>query len=76
MRPVLYSSSFVPVPKLPRRTCLYVYFASSVLAVRISCVTAVFVSESHYLSIKLHRIYVCYMNITLYTAFGIISGFT
>jgi hypothetical protein len=33
-------------------------------------------SESHYLSIKLYRIYVCYTNITLYIAFGIIRGFT
>jgi len=28
------------------------------------------------LSIKLYRIYVCYTNITLYIAFGIICGFT
>jgi len=28
------------------------------------------------LSIKLYRIYVCYTNITLYIAFGIIRGFT
>jgi hypothetical protein len=33
-------------------------------------------SESRYLSIKLYRIYVCYMNITLYIAFGIVPGFT
>jgi hypothetical protein len=32
--------------------------------------------EIPYLSIKLHRIYVCYTNITLYIAFGIIRGFT
>jgi hypothetical protein len=28
------------------------------------------------LSIKLYRIYICYTNITLYIAFGIIRGFT
>jgi hypothetical protein len=33
-------------------------------------------SESPYLSIKLYRIYVCYTNITLYIAVGIIRGFT
>jgi hypothetical protein len=32
-------------------------------------------SESHCLSIKLYRIYVCYTNITLYIAFGITHGF-
>jgi hypothetical protein len=32
-------------------------------------------SESTYLSIKLYRIYVCYMNITLYIAFCIIRDF-
>jgi hypothetical protein len=33
-------------------------------------------SESPYLSIKLYRTYVCYTNITLYIAFGIIRVFT
>jgi hypothetical protein len=74
-RPVLDSSFFVPVPTLPRRTCLH--SASSVLAVRITCrVIAVFVFRKPLLSIKLYRIYVCYTNITLYIAFGIIRGFT
>jgi len=30
----------------------------------------------HNLSMKLYRIYVCYTNITLYIALGIIRGFT
>jgi hypothetical protein len=70
--PVRDSSSFVPIPMLPCRTCLH--SASSFLTVRISC--HFLCSESPYLSIKLYRIYVCYMHITLYIAFGIIHGFT
>jgi len=35
MCPILDSSSFVPVPMLPCRTCLH--SASSILAVHISC---------------------------------------
>jgi hypothetical protein len=50
---------------------------STVLAVHISPpLSHCLCSESHYLSIKLYRIYVCYTNITLYIAFGIIRGFT
>jgi hypothetical protein len=42
MQPVLDSSSFAPIPMLPRRTCLH--SASSILTVHISCrVIAVFV---------------------------------
>jgi hypothetical protein len=42
IRPVLDSSFFLPVPRLPRRTCLY--SASSVLAVCMICrIVAVFV---------------------------------
>ena len=42
IRPVLYSSSFVPLPALPRWSCRH--FAFIFLAVRISCrVVAVFV---------------------------------
>jgi len=37
MRPVLYSSSFVPVPMLTPPPQTYLHSASSVLAVRISC---------------------------------------
>jgi hypothetical protein len=60
--PSTYSSSFVPVPTLPHRTCLY--SASSVLAVCISCrLSQCLCSLSPYLSIKLYHIYVCYRNI-------------
>jgi hypothetical protein len=74
-RPVLDASSFAPVPTLPRRT--YLHSASSVLAVHISCrVIAVFVFRKPLFINYLYRIYVCYTNITLYIAFGIIRGFT
>jgi hypothetical protein len=72
-RPVLDSSSFVSVLTLPRRKCLHP--ASNVLAVRISFrVIEVFVFRTPFIWIKLYRIYVCYTNITLYIAFGIIRG--
>jgi hypothetical protein len=75
MRPVLDSSSFAPVIMLPFRTCLH--SATSVLAVRISCrVIAVFVFRKHLFTNKVYRVYVFYVNTTLYTAFGIIHPFT
>jgi hypothetical protein len=59
---------------LPHRTCLH--SASSILAVPISCYDiTVFVFRKRLFINKLYRIYVCYMNITLYVAFGIIHGF-
>jgi hypothetical protein len=73
--PVLDSSSFAPILKLPRRTCLH--SASSVLAVRISWrVIEVFVFRKPLFIPKLYHIYVCYTNIMLYNMFGIIRGFT
>jgi hypothetical protein len=74
MHPVIHSSSFVPVLKLPRRT--YLHSASTILAVRISCRDmALFVFRKPLFINKLHGIYVCYTNITLYIAFGIICSF-
>jgi hypothetical protein len=73
--PVLDLSSFVPVTTLPRRICRH--SASSVLAVRISCsVMAMSVFRENLFINKLYHIYVCYTNITLCIAFGIIRGFT
>jgi hypothetical protein len=47
---------FVPIPTLPRRTCLH--SASSVLAVPlVAALSHCLCSESPYLSIKLYRIY-------------------
>jgi hypothetical protein len=37
---------------------------------------SVFVFRKPLFISKLYRIYVCYMNITLYIAFGLIRGFT
>jgi hypothetical protein len=71
---VLNSSSFCP-----QYSCLPVELASilplafslfALVAGLLQCLC----SESPYLSIKLYRIYVCYMNITLYIAFGIICS--
>jgi hypothetical protein len=60
---------------LPCTTCLH--SASSVFAVHISCsITTVFVFRKPLFISKLYRIYVCYMNITLYITFSIICGFT
>jgi hypothetical protein len=74
-RSVIDSSSFAPVLTVPCRTCFY--FASSVLAVRVSRhVIAVFVFREPLFINKLYRICVCYTNITLYITFGIIRGFT
>jgi hypothetical protein len=75
MRPVLLSSSFAPIPMLPRRTCLH--SASSILSVHIiagslQCLC----SESPNLSIKFYHIYICYTNVMLYIVFGIIRNFT
>jgi hypothetical protein len=62
---VLDSSSFVPVPTLPRKT--FLSFASSVLAVHISYrVIAVFVFKEPLFINNGYRVYVCYTNITLY----------
>jgi hypothetical protein len=65
-----------PYPRFPAE--LATHSASTVLAVRISCraFTVFFFSERTYLSIKRYLIYVCYTNISLYIAFGIIRGFT
>jgi hypothetical protein len=47
----------------------------SIPSVPISCrVIALFVFRKPLFISKLYRIYVCYTNITLYIAFGIISG--
>jgi hypothetical protein len=73
--PVLDSSSFAPVLMLSRRICLH--SASSILAARISChVIAVFVFRKHLFVNKHYYIYVCYTNIMLYIAFGIICHFS
>jgi hypothetical protein len=71
-RPVFNSSSFAPRPPYSRfpaelASILLVPFLLFPLVVALShCLC----SESHYLSIKRYRIYVCYTNITLYIAFG------
>jgi hypothetical protein len=72
MLPVLVSSSFVPIPTLPCRTCSH--SAPSILAVWVSCcIITVFVFRKPF---KLYHIYICYTNIMLYTGFRIIRRFT
>jgi hypothetical protein len=50
--------------------------AFSLFALVAAALSQCLCSESPYLSIKLYCIYVCYTNITLCIAFGIICGFT
>jgi hypothetical protein len=65
MCPVLDSPSFAPILMLPHRT--WIHSASGILAVCISCRNiAVFVFRKA-LSIKLYHIYICYMNIVMYS---------
>jgi hypothetical protein len=71
---VLASSSFAPVLMLPCRT--FLQSSSNVLTVHISChVIAVFVFRKPLFINKLYRIYVCYTNVTLYIALGIIRSY-
>jgi hypothetical protein len=55
MRPVLDSSSFAPVLRLPRRTCLH--SASSILTVRISC---------HVISVCVQKALIYQLNFTIF----------
>jgi hypothetical protein len=72
----LYLTHFL----LPLYSCLPTELASILLLAfslfaLVAAISHCVCSESPYLSIKLYRIYVCYMNIMLYIAFGIIGGF-
>jgi hypothetical protein len=66
---------------LPQYSCFLAELATILLLAfplfaLVAALSQCLCSESPYLSIKLYRIYVCYTNITLYVAFGIIRGFT
>jgi hypothetical protein len=69
--------TYLPLPLYP---CLPIELASILLLVfslfiLVAALSQCLYSESPYLSVKLYRIYACYMNITLYIVFGIIRGF-
>jgi hypothetical protein len=66
--------SLPPYSRFPAELASILFY---VLAVHIGyCVIAVVVFRKPLFINKLYRIHVCYTNITLYIAFGIIRGFT
>jgi hypothetical protein len=70
-------STYLPLPPyscFPAELASILLLTFSLFAL-VATVSQYLCSESPYLSIKFYRIYVCYMNITLYVAFGIIRGF-
>jgi hypothetical protein len=64
-----------PYPRFPTELTSFLLLAFSLFAL-VAALSHCLCSESPYLSIKLYRIYVCYTNITLHKAFGIIRGIT
>jgi hypothetical protein len=64
-----------PYPRFPAERATILLLAFSLFAL-VAALSQCLCPESPYLSINLYRIYVCYTNITLYTVFGIIRGFT
>jgi hypothetical protein len=68
---------FAPYSRFPTELASSLLLAFSLFAL-VAALSQFLCSESPYLSIKLHRIYVCYMNIMLDThiALGIIHSFT
>jgi hypothetical protein len=67
--------SLPPYPRFPAELAYILLLPFSLFA-SVPTLLHCLCSESPYLSIKLYRIYVCYTNITLYIAFGIIRGLT
>jgi hypothetical protein len=63
-----------PYTQFPAELVSILLLAFSLFAL-VATLSQCLCSESPYLSIKLYRSYVCYTNITLYIAFGIIRGF-
>jgi hypothetical protein len=64
-----------PFPLFPAELASVPLLTFSLFAL-VAALSQCLCSESTYLSIQRYRIYVCYTNITLYTAFGIIRSFT
>jgi hypothetical protein len=64
-----------PYSRFPTERVSILLLAFSLFAL-VTAISQCLCSKSSYLSIKLYRIYVCYTNITLYIAFGIIRSFT
>jgi hypothetical protein len=83
---VLDSTFLVPIPTLKRQNPLLSYVRERErgerkkvdwkCSVQYTLLLLYLMLVMSYLSIKLYRIYVCYTNITLYIAFGIMRGFT
>jgi hypothetical protein len=67
--------SLSPYSHFPAELATILLLAFS-LFVLVAALPQCLCSESSYLSIKLDHIYVCYTNIMLYIAFGIIGSFT
>jgi hypothetical protein len=64
-----------PYSRFPGELASILLLAFSLLAL-VAALSHCLCSESPYLSTELYHIYVCYTNITLYIAFGIIRVFT
>jgi hypothetical protein len=62
-----------PYSRLPAELAFILLLAFPLFAL-VAALSHCLCSESPYLSIKLYHLYVCYTNITLYIAFGIICG--